>query len=343
MLIRPALPEDNEALCRLELSAPQGKTIRLVERRTDFFCRAKRFSGSILMVAVDEERGRAIGVLGGAPVKVRVGGRERIGGFLFDFRAAPDRRTGLSRILYRLWERVEAELLAAGVEFIFGLVKEDNPALSIYYRMGAEKRGTRTFWSLPVYRARRIRPEVEIRPEIEAAAAYREAAAWYENYDLWPIHSDPRVLQPQYDRHLRAEIRSGGAAMKIWDTSVDYEQIVVDGPFIYELARAPLDLLRRFVPLPRIPRRGQPLRTWHLYDLHLPEGPSVLPSLLAAANNLALAEGVDFLVLSASAGEAAVAAGGRGALASLRYHLLIKEYRPLPPISPLVYLDVRML
>ncbi|NLG84247.1 MAG: hypothetical protein GX493_06505 [Firmicutes bacterium] len=66
MIIRPALPEDNEALCRLELLSPQGKTIRLVEQRRNYFCRAERFPGSILKVAVEEESGPLIGVLGGA-------------------------------------------------------------------------------------------------------------------------------------------------------------------------------------------------------------------------------------------------------------------------------------
>ncbi|NLG84246.1 MAG: hypothetical protein GX493_06500 [Firmicutes bacterium] len=267
-------------------------------------------------------------------MRVRIEGEERIGGFLFDFRAAPDRRTGLSRIIYRLWEEVETTLLAAGVEFIFGLVKEDNPALSIYHRMGATSRGTRTFFSLPVYRRRSVPTDPVIRRPLEATAAYREATARFIDYDLWPILDSPSLLQPLFDRHLRYAIDRQEASVKIWDLTVDYEQIALEGPFVFELLRPPVELLRRLFPLPRIPRRGEPLRTWYLYDLYLPRGTKPLPALLAVANNLALEAGIDFLVFSTSEGEkAATAIGGRGALARLRYHLLIKEYRPVLPRS----------
>ena len=234
------------------------------------------------------------------------------------------------------------QLLEAGIEFIYGLVKEDNPAASIYRRVGLRVKGSRTFWTLPVYRRRKVPPQVQVRPGIDAAADYLEAARWHQKYDLWPVFPDPSILQPLADRYVRAEIACEGASLKVWDSTVDYERIVTAAPRIYDLARPVADAVRRVFPVPRIPRAGQALRTWYLYDLRLPEGARGLRPLLAAANNLALAAGVDFLILSASAGEPELAAGGRGSLATLRYTLMIKEYQPLPEISPRTFLDMRM-
>jgi len=342
MVIRPATQADDEALCRMDLLAPQGTAIRLTERRRTFFSRAWQFPGAVLLVAADERSGQLIGVMGGAPVKLRLAGRERQAGFLFDLKANPEHERGLSRAMFLLWQEVERQLRAAGVEFMYGLVKEDNPAASMYYRAGTQKRGTRTFWSLPVYRRRAVPPEVSMRRGIDAVADYQEAACWYREYDLWPILPDPGILQPLADRYLHAEITCGGASLKIWDGTGDYDRIVTAAPWFYDALRPVANLVRPVIPVPKIPCAGQPLRTWYIYDVRLPTGSRALRSMLAAANNLALAEKVDFLILTASAGEPEIAAGGRGSLATLRYHLLIIEYEPVPELSPRVFLDIRI-
>lgn len=341
MRIRPARPEDNPALCRMELLAPQGSAIRLTEKRFDFFARARNFAGSELIVAEDEKTGRLIGVLGGAPARLRIGGRERLGGFLFDFRANPEYERGLSRTMYLLWREVERKLLAAGVEFIYGLVKEDNPAASIYQRMGTKKRGERIFWTLPVYRRRSLREKVILRDWIDAAADYQEAARWYDTHDFWPLIPDPAVLQPLTDHYVHAELGCAGATLKIWDGTVDYERIVTACPRIFDLVRPVVDAIRPLVPVPRIPRVNQPLRTWYLYDLRLPSGTRALRPLLAAANNLALEHKIDFLIFTASKGEPELFPAGRGALIRLKYDLMIKEYEPIPEVSDRVFLDIR--
>ncbi|MGE5529358.1 MAG: N-acetyltransferase family protein [Patescibacteria group bacterium] len=215
MVIRPALPEDNEALCRMELLAPQGTAIRLTEHRRDFAARASQLPYSTLLVAADKKTGSLIGVLGGAPVRIRVGGRERTGGLLFDLRANPEYERGMSRALYLMWQELEKRLRGVGVEFMYGLVKEDNPALSIYHRLGGKERSRRKYWTLPVYRRLPVPPEVEAARRIDAAADYSEASQWYRDYDLWPLLDEPASLQPLYDRCLWGVLSCRGASLKI--------------------------------------------------------------------------------------------------------------------------------
>jgi hypothetical protein len=341
LIIRSAQPSDNDALCRMERLTPQGTRIRLAEERQNFFCRAQQFPGSILLVAANETAGSLAGVMGGAPLRVRIAGRERQGAFIFDFRSNPEYQRGLHRAIFSLWQEVERRLLASGAEFMFGLVKEDNPTISIYYRMGAQKKGERVFWTLPVYRKKRVPAGVEIHDTRDAAEDYRSAADWYCNYDLWPLLS-PSELHPSiYSRCLRAEISYQGASLKIWDSTRDFQRVVASAPWTYNWMRPIARAIARIMPVPRIPNMGDRLRTWQLYDMRLPSGLRGCSSLLAAANNLALAEGIDFLVVSASPGEKELATTGRGSLATMRYHILAKEYVPLPSFSDRTYFDIR--
>lgn len=342
MRIRLAAPTDNEALCRMELLAPQGTSVRLTENRRDYFARANLFPGSILLLAEDERRGQLVGVFGGAPVRLRFGGEERLGGYLFDFRANPERRTGLSRVIYALWQEMEAGLRAAGVQFMYGLVKDDNPAVSIYTRMDAHRQAGRTFWTLPVYRRRPVPPGVTADVRIDSAAERRAMAGWFQGHDLWPILDDQDYLETVDRRFLRARLSHEGASLKIWDNTFESERVVTAISWYYKAAAPVADLIRPLLPLPRIPRVGRPIRTWYVYDVCLPPGSKSLPGLLAAANNLALEAGVDFLIFTGCEGEPALAVGGRGSLITLHYSLMIKPYETLPRVRPPVYLDPRI-
>lgn len=345
MVVRPVTEADNDALCRMELLAPQGTTIRLTERRFEFAARSRQFPGAVLYVAADDTSGDLAAVLGGAPVAMRLGGKERMAGVLFDLRANPAKERGLSRILLLLWQAVEKQLIAGGAEFMIGMVKADNPALSIYYRLGAVKKGTRRFWSFPVYKRRPVPAGLVIGAKLDARDDYQAAGEWYKDYDLWPLNPDWGHMQSLQDRYTHAEINYAGASLKIWDTTVDNERVVTAMPRIFHWARPLAQAAGAVIPLPRIPRVGQPLRTWFLYDLRVPAGSRALKTLIAAANNLALAEKVDFLIFSSSPGEIELAGLNKGTLYGLDYHFLVRENpgcEPVPDLLPRTYFDIRM-
>jgi len=325
----------------MERLTTQGAKIRLAEERQNYFFRAQRFPGSILLVADDETKGGLAGVIGGAPLRLRIAGRERQGGLIFDFRANPEFKRGLHRAIFYLWQELEQQLLASGMEFMFGLVKQDNPASSIYHRMGAHTKSEFVFWTLPVYHKKRVPAGVEIYDTRDAIEDYRSAADWYRNYDLWPLLS-PSELHPSiYNRCMRAEISYQGASLKIWDNSRDFQRVVVSTPWTYNWIRPIARAVAGIIPVPRIPEIGSRVRTWQLYDMRLPAGVRDCSSLLAAANNLALSEGIDFLIVSASSGEKELVTAAKGSLATMRYHIIVKEYVPLPSFSDRTYFDIR--
>ena len=146
MIVRPAEPRDDEVLLRIESMAGQGDRIRLIDERDSFFSRARQFDNTILLVGENEATGALHGVVAAAVQRLIVAGQERLGAYMFDLRSNPEVNKGLSRAMFFLWRGLEERLMEQGVEFIFGLIKEDNSrSYSIAQRMGAKACGERRF------------------------------------------------------------------------------------------------------------------------------------------------------------------------------------------------------
>ncbi len=343
MGVRDAEPRDNDALIALELTAAQGTGIRLSTRRTDYFCRAAQFPGHILLVGEDDKTGQLQGVMGAAPVRVRYGGEDHKGAYIFDWRSAQGTAKGLSLAMFRLWQQLEKRLLAEGVEFLFGYVKKDNVrSAGILQRVGTRIVGTRDFFVLPVFRTLRVRRPVELVPpgELKWSEDWGRLADRFGRWDLFPVREDGEG-KPLFDaRCLRGQLRSGESRAKIWDDSTQQARVVVDLPRVFRLAGSVAATLSRAIPLPRVPLPGETVRTWELFDLEMAD-PDEITALVAYANNLARSEGVDYLVVSADSGEPELRRAGRGSLYTLTYYLFVKEYASLPPRGEKAYLDIR--
>lgn len=348
MGIRDARPADNNALVTMELAAVQGTGIRLATRRSDYFCRAAQFPGYILLVAENDKTGHLQGVMGAAPVRVMFGGEEHLGAYIFDWRSVQVDGKGLSLAMFRLWQELEKRLLNAGVEFLFGYVKKDNlRSADILQRAGARIVGTRRFFLLPVFRTKRPSRAVELvcADEMDWAEDWRHLVGRYGRDDLFPVREardeNSAAVGPLFDpRGFKGQLRAGESRAKIWDDSAQQEHMVVDLPPLYRAVRPIARAVSRLLPLPRIPLPGETVKTWQLFDLEVGNVKEIM-AILAHANNLARGKGVDYLIVSADAGEPELSHIGRGALYALPYHLLVKSYVNLPPRADRAYLDIR--
>lgn len=344
MLIRPATPEDNQALCRMELLAPQGSDIRITENRRDFFFKSSMFPNSELLVIENEKTGSLISVMAFAPMDFRIGHETVRAAYMFDWRTNPEVQRGIDRTMLRLWLTLQDHARAKGARFIFGHVKSDNNrAISIYDRIGTRIEGTRRFFTLPVFRKMPTDPDVQIETKIDAAKDYREMEQTFADHDMWPIIDDPAQLQESYDKYLCARLSKGRTSCKIWDVSNEYDRIVMDVPRLYRTIRPICNVLGKVIPLPKIPASGDSIKIWSMFDLVVPEGENPVP-LLRTANNLALKAGVDYLIVSADLAQGShLLSAGRGALASLDFHLFISDLEGKQPVKSPTYYDIRYL
>ncbi len=345
MIVRPAEPRDDEVLLRIESLAGQGDRVRLIDERDSFFSRARQFNNTILLVGENEATGTLHGVVAAAVQRLIVAGQERLGAYMFDLRSNPEANKGLSRAMFFLWRGLEERLMEQGVEFIFGLIKEDNSrSYSIAARMGAEARGEKRFLTIPTFRRRRAPREVQIARKIDARQEYGVLSAHYADCNLLPIVDDFEHMQDLYGHYLVARLECGESSLKLWDASSHYTRRVAAMPRSYELAGSVLRGLARFIPLPKVPAPGEAINVWNVLDLVTRRGrEDEVKSLLAQANNMAVDHGVDYLIVAVDAEQAELAWLRRMSVMSLNYKVMVKEYRPVPALVGKTYFDPRWL
>ena len=311
-----------------------------------YFVRADRFSEHILMVAEDEKSGDILGIMGVGIVKVMLGGKAVNAGLVFDWRSNSQVASGLARHMMRLWQGVFTEARARRLDFMFGYIKEDNArSLGIILRSGPTVAEDRDFLTIPVHRAfaRKFdENQLTVERAIDAVENLTKLHTACNGQDLLPLADNPELMQHLQDTYLHARISVRGSSVKIWDSTADYTHRVVSTPWYYQAARPVFNAVSQCLPLPHIPRPGEEIREWFLYDF-LIEQPEDLPVLLEKARQLAVANRIDYLITCLSQREAVYPALSRLAWVKLKYHLMFFPVADVAaPVEP-TYFDVRYL
>lgn len=351
--VRPALPGDNPPLIELERSCPQGTRLALYSEREDYFFRSTLYGNHHTLVAVDRAQGRLIGVMAATRKEVAVGGREVPAVFFYDLRVHPDyRRTALGRHMLRVWNEMERWAEKSGAHLIYGLVKGDNEPMMALQRKRAGYRfaGRVAVVSRPVFRPLRAgRPAEEVDLDREDGGMAARMRAEYGSRQLAPAVFRDRYLTPEMKRTglfscYRLRAGDSFASIGLFRINRVTGMRVIRLPWSYSLARPLCEALRPLLPLPRIPRLGDPIRYCVLFN-HLAEGPRGLElwkELLRQANNLAWGEGATLLTSPFDASDRFLPHFARGALNRIDYLLGVRPLRPwLPETFSPYYPDVR--
>lgn len=343
MIVRPAEPRDDEQLKKIESEAGQGNNLKIVNRRDSFFSRANQFEDYVLLVAQSEETGVIRGVMGASVLKLRIQDGEYLGAYMFDWRSNREANKGLSRAMYYIWREMESILLAQGVDFLYGFVKEDNiTSASIITRSGTVRKGDKFFLAFPVYRRRYVSREVACARRVDMAEEYAEASRHYRDADLMPIMDDYSHVQALADECLVAKLTSGSSSMKIWDISHHMDWSVLHMPRKYEVLGSAVNALGKVIPLPKIPIAGTAFKVWNIYDVITPHSSrEEVRALLAHANNIALDHGIPYLIVSVDGQSTELDWLRRASIMPLKYNLFVREYKSIPPLDGKTYYDIR--
>jgi len=140
----------------------------------------------------------------------------------------------------------------------------------------------------------------------------------------------------------RVEERGSFAQISVWDLSKVYRGTALHIPAGLCLTPERLAPLIRVLPLPRIPRVGETLSYWHLFDpIALgAKGSPLLFRLVRELRHLAAGQGIDIVNLAAYLDPLDVPFPQVFPSVLLTYHTFVKRIDPYLPNGPL-YLDVR--
>ena len=297
--IREAAREDNDALLRLEAQSPQGRGITILVDRDDYFYRTQLYAHSKVLIA--EEDDHVVGVMAYAIKEVFVAGeRERVA-YLYDLRGEASYRRSMKRGLLRLWQAALQGMEDAGAAFVYGHVKADNDGpLDIFARSGARRLSSFDVLSLPALRGRP--PDLD--PHLDALDAEVERIApvvGARNLEPCDFHAAyARGAELGYLRGIfRIERGDSMAQLSAWDLSRILRGRVLRMPRSLRVLAGVLNPLSRILPVPRIPRVGEQMTYWQLFDpvCRGSMGKQLLKALLQQLRRLAHAEGIDVLTL----------------------------------------------
>jgi hypothetical protein len=297
--IREATPEDHDALSRLEAQSPQGSGITIVADRDDYLYRANLHEEGKTLIA--EEDGNLIGVMAYAIKDVFVSGeRERVA-YFYDLRAEASYRRSMRRGVYRLWRTTLEGMEGGGASIVYGHVKADNrDALSVFTKLGFERLSSFDVLSLPSLRGQppNLDPHLhEPHDEIERIRSF----VGPRNLTPYDFHAPYiRGIELGYLRGIfRIEEGDSWAQLSAWNVSRVCRGRVLRMPRSLRVLAHLLNPLSAVLPVPRIPRVGEPVTYLQLFDpLVRGEGGSrLLRELLQQLRRLAYSEGLGVLAL----------------------------------------------
>ena len=280
---------DSPEALALERECAQGRGLRLSFRRETFHRRAEGFAVHRLFTA--RAGGRLVGIVAVAVKPALLRGRATHAAFGFDLRVHPAwRGHGLGRRLFERafgWGMERAELAYTYT------VAGNQPAMALATTLGTEAAGY-AYLVYPAYR----RLAVE-RPVLPASLA--------------EVHAEMLRVEGPFDLYFDplGEGRTGGhvaswrcgagrsrAGCSAWSNRGILGEVVEALPLPVALLGSALRAVRAQGPgrlrLPRIPRIGEELRSWYLFDLYSTDADAARDLLRAVAAE-AIERGVEWL------------------------------------------------
>lgn len=281
---------DSEEAMAMEAMAPQGEAFRLTFRRATFHRRAESFAEHFILVA--RKDGRLVGTYAVAFKDVLLQGEPLRSAFIFDMRVHPEhRRQGVAT-------RMAACMLEWGqgkADLVYTWVVDDNRAIQAMISASAtaaiEVAGRYAYQVYPTYRdlSSEHLPR-EVHPD-EVFEAHRRTDGPFD------FDTDPRQggdLRPRVSSWLVAD-GEALAGCSVWDNHDILGEVVERMPVGLRVAGAVMGAVP-FARLPHVPRPGEPLRSWYIYDAFASR-PDLARDLYRHLAHVARAQGIDYLYI----------------------------------------------
>ncbi len=284
--IVPFTPADEKAALHLEELCTQGRALCLRYRRPSFKIRSSLYANSKIYCA--KLGTKLVGITAAALKPVKLHGHTINALYGYDLRVHPNyRRKGIGKKLG------EAQIhdLGKNADCIYTLVHgQNNRAYSLVTQyFSPDVVIPLTYVVLPVYKKFRN----------ENKCHFSSADQIHQQYIS---NTGQREFTPDFNLdkqigHVNSlNIEGCGAGCSIWTNENILAEQIMRIPNLFNMLRFMCAPLRLFYKLPVIPKPGEILQSWFLYDLYA-EDFSSLQKLLKAAIHLAIDYHKDFLYI----------------------------------------------
>jgi GNAT superfamily N-acetyltransferase len=290
IIYRPYTPEDSDAALALERRSAQGESFRLRFDRPWFHRRAENFECWHLETAWAGDT--LVGVAGAALKPAMWRGEATRTIYVFDVRVAPEVRRS------KVGQRLIAELIARAGQHArlgYGYAVADNEASLAMCRqwIGARTGPACAFLVYPTYKAKYPKKQAEGADPIDVHAAYLAAEGPFD------LYCDPSAAfaSPAFIGSWRWSSGASDSGCSAWTNAEIFAEVVERLPIGLSVAGA---LLRhwplRALPLPKVPAKGETIRSWYLFDFFASDQAAAL-ALIETVAAEARARGIDYCYL----------------------------------------------
>lgn len=339
MEIRQAEKADNVELCRLDSLCTQGRGLVFRYQREDFFIRSRVYDRWKIFLARSGEA--VIGVVAVCIKEIRLRGSPQEAGYVYDLRVHPDhRRKGVARALL---QKAEEYIREQGAEYGYTYVLGSNQISKVLARrLGMFRAAPFQVFFLAAWPG-----EAELEPLTEKKGLERIGLEkQQEKYDLievkklpWRFSGEGGPLVGFFKLGENMEITGG-----LWNSSVLSTKVVDRVPFWFRLLGLLPDRGKKALKLPVLPRPGQILPLYHIFDIGGTEkDPKKTARLLQDLRTEAANRGATIVMCHLDARDPLVPLVQKQSFFSVRGEILMRTAKrgEDPGTLELAYLDVR--
>ncbi len=284
--IVPYTTTDNESALALEEQCVQGESLILKFRRPTFHARSEVYDKYRILCA--KVNNKVIGIIAGAEKFVRLRSEIIRTIYIYDLRVHPDyRKRGTARWL----NNALIEDLGKA-DCIYNLIAGENrSALVVAQRIfDAQVMVPLTYAVIPVYK------------KLKGEAPYQLSSASEVHEIYLRLHPDIQFVPDFDEKRLLGYISSitlpnvDSCGFSLWTSENLLAEQVVDIPFHLRMMGALMAPLHPILRLPHIPKPGEIIQSWFLFDFCTTDKKTT-PSLLTIANNIAFDNSRTFLYI----------------------------------------------
>jgi hypothetical protein len=293
MVIRHALPTDSPSLIALTALTPMQGTISLrIDRKPDFFRLLKERGEAIVLVAEDESK-NIVGSFSAAKQSFFLDDDVIPVYYLGDLKVHPTHTRSL--LAYKLVKEMHRQLLQAGADLLVCTAAEGNASVFPFFDGRA---GIPPFRRVNTFHVYQMLPRKgNIAGLITSAKEDLQAffQTFYRRFHFHPcmhISEDEKRLVVKNEQVILA-------AITLYDPSNMKQNVVMDYPFSLQLTLGLLRRLKKILPLPPLPAKGQALRLLYVRQFgFLPKAKEAFLQLLQDARAYAFQHQYHFLTVA---------------------------------------------
>ncbi len=288
--IKEYSPSDNQAALELEERCPQGEELKISFHRKLFHQRSEMYKEHVILTGFYNRK--LVAVVAGAVKEILVDKKKVKAGHFYDLRVDPEFRKLKLRIAQKMCREVVSRIspktdliycLIAGRNMrALHLVKRDfNPQAIIPFKYVVN----------PVYKQRGVK---SILKDSGYEEVHKNFLKYYPDLDFYCLPDFDRLFG--YVRSYGIDSDRGEAGCSIWSSKDILGERVENVPKKFKRLRILLRIISLFMKTPQVPRKGETLDSWYVFDFYASNEESA-KELFFHVNNEALKERKSYVYL----------------------------------------------